>query len=495
MRILWLDSSAAPWKESDGWEYLESFQLEFIRVADASEARARLDSPLPIAVAVVNADIPGALDLVADLKSAATRQQPPVILVSESWTKKDFKAHSTSPYAAANYARLPMPAPGFADVVSGLTGVALQPVAAGAPPAEDDPSALLAGETAAPPPSLPKPKQAAPAVPPARGKGAIQTLKEAISPWKKSEQVVEPLGSYSKADAEVLRKYLVLREQELSRALADKQSLERLHEKVTRETEELRKQFRELERMKAEAEDKCERLERKKHDQEKALNEQGEKAAFEQESLRERIHSLESQLEESKARYASLKERVRKDIRKIQTREKELETRLELVKKDSETLIAERDRQVLELKRKIDALEFDLDLIQDRKVQAETNANKYVDKLSRVARTLQVAFGMLEEVKEEPEKLEATKPILGGAATAVDTPASRTDEAAIDELLKPAEALDAEALAEAEAPTRIFSKDSDADKLLAGAMEGSEGAEGEGKSGNSDDDLDQALGS
>jgi hypothetical protein len=41
-------------------------------------------------VAVISAETPGGLDLIADIKGGATAQRVPVILVSERWTKKEF---------------------------------------------------------------------------------------------------------------------------------------------------------------------------------------------------------------------------------------------------------------------------------------------------------------------------------------------------------------------------------------------------------------------
>jgi DNA repair exonuclease SbcCD ATPase subunit len=491
MRILWLDTSSSPWKQGDGWEYLGAYQLDFIRVADSASARAQLS----IAdLVVINVDVDGAEELVQELKGGDSRATR-VILISEKWTKKEFKTHSLSPYAADNYARLPMPASGFLDVVAGLMNTTRDALAnpAPIPPVIEDPSALIL--------MAEKPKSKSP----------MQAIKEAITPWKKSESrddshlrspqlratptpapgpkkplpQIEPLGAYHQSDADVLRKYLTLREQELSRSLIEKQSLDELYSKVEREAEELRKQLRDFERERSEALGKGERLEKRYGEQEKQISELKEKAEFERETLRDRIKLLEAQLAESKERYSSLKDRVRKDIRKIQTREKELETRLELVKRDSEALTQERDRQVLELKRKIDALEFDLDLIQDRKAQAEENAHKYVDKLSRVARTLEVAFGMLEEeeeVNEAPDSM--AEPILGGAALA-----RPSDESDLEKLLKtPAKDLKSEELAQAEAATQIFgnSESSPADDILSGV--------GEEATGQDNADDERAIG-
>lgn len=497
MRILWLDQTSAPWKQADGWDYIKRFAIDFVSAQNSAEARELLRHG-NLELAVINADVSGGLDLVADAKSGAFGPRIPVILVSARWGKKDFKAHSLAPGAADNYARLPMPVSGFLDVVRSLTGqsleekaepqdssvnsisIGLNPTSAEAP--ADDASLLLerglqAGQ-AGPPPRSP-----------------IDALKAALkAPWRKGEgapletpssseppETIKPLPQLGKADAEVLKKYLSMREQELEHSLREKARLERNHEKISAELEALKVEVRDLERKRQEAEGKAERIEKRNHEQDKQLVETRERAGMEKESLLERIKLLERELEESRGRYGSLKDRVRRDIRKIQTREKELETRLELLKRDSETLIGERDRQVLELRRKIDALEFDLDLIQDRKIQAENNANRYVDKLARVARTLDLAVAMLaEDEPAEEEEDDEIHPVVGGAIT-------------VNELLKnPVQGLSNEELVAAEAPTKIFNKDEVADELLARSLGDGEADGGNENAGN---DFDQALGS
>lgn len=502
MRILWLDQTEAPWKQADGWDYLSSYDFDFVRVADPRAARLELKRDPSIHLAVINADIPGALDWLGEIRERKDAERISVILVSAQWGKKDFKAHSISPAAADNYARLPMPAPGFIDVVVSLTGMSREdllrsspgdaapirlsnePVALG-----DDPSALLLSDS---PPPIKGRGPAKTEVP----KSPLQAIRAAISaPWRKEDGAAsEPTVDLGKgspplnATADVLKKYLELREAELERALREKAQLERMADELEKEREALEHRYREIENAKQDADAKVERLEKKVADQERHWSDWKEKNSSERESLQDRVRGLEEQVVDAKTRYSSLKDRVRRDIRKIQAREKELETRLELVKRDSESLLSERDRQVLELKRKIDALEFDLDLIQDRKIQAENDASRYVAKLSRVARTLELAVGMLAENVEDQDEEAANQPVTGGAAENF----RRDEVASIDHLLKkPGEELNTTELAAAEAPTRIFKKEQDADQLLAGIGE-EQGESGDEGAGN---DFDTALGS
>lgn len=528
MRILWLDTSPLPWKQADGWEYLEQNSVHFVRVNDVDDALHFLTAGSFFDVIVIGAEMPGALEFLAKIKRGSAWAKTPTILVSAQWKKQDFKQHSTSPYAASNYAKLPMPADGFLDVICSLKGIcrealaaAIAPSSAPQPPPfapeptevniarggteeENDPTGLLLNDPTGLLVDDPNPGVGAiafppiPEPPPAKENAADVALDaadeidfvsdevqdpndnligepydspmEALrsqaelrgndTPWRseleprdlpENEEItaakpLSPAIPIDESDVAVLRKYLSMREEELSHILREKNNLLKLHVKLEKDIHEFQKKVRELEHIRSENKHTISRLEKEGHEKERALIDQKDQAEFEKESLLDRVRYLETELKESRDKYSSLKDRVRRDIRKIQSREKELETRLELIKRDSETLIRERDKQVLELKRKIDAMEFDLDLIQDRKVQAESNADKYVDKISRVAKTLQVAFGMLEEDDDSDDAVDDDEddflPVIGGAAK---------KNLSADDLLE-ADVLDAESSSEGVSP-------------------------------------------
>ncbi len=388
---------------------------------------------------------------------------------------------------------------------------------------QQDPSELLVQQSDEVPP------------PPQDNESLLGLIKGKLSgagktPWRtEGSEKIPPAGEVpiDEAGVEVLRKYLLIREEELSHAMREKQNLLAMHDKLESDIQTFQKKVRELEHIKEDKAKEVSRLSRESSDKERDLVDQKDQAEFEKETLMDRVRFLESELKESKDKYSTLKDRVRRDIRKIQSREKELETRLELIKRDSETLIRERDKQVLGLRRKIDAMEFDLDLIQDRKVQAENNADKYVDKISRVAKTLQVAFGMLEEEENDQDE-DDLEPVTGGAAESIDEDTDsiqidaegvvdEDDEGysgaeeplgatAVEELLKKkVDDLSEAEVEDAEAATQIFSAN-DADALLAGEAEA--GVEAEEDTGEealfdslditddeSDDGMGEAMGS
>jgi chromosome segregation ATPase len=140
-----------------------------------------------------------------------------------------------------------------------------------------------------------------------------------------------------------------------------------------------------------------------------------EQLRFEVKSKIDRIKFLEDRLNDSAQQYEKLKERVRLDIRKIRIREKELESKLEILKKDSETLIGARENKILELKRKIDLLEFNYDTLQDKNELEKQNVQKGNEKIERVLKVLKLAVGVIE-AEGEAATAEEGGPVGAGAS-------------------------------------------------------------------------------
>ncbi len=102
-------------------------------------------------------------------------------------------------------------------------------------------------------------------------------------------------------------------------------------------------------------------------------------------------------------------QRSRIDVKKVQMRERELEGRLELLKADAETQIRNRDLKILELKRKIDAMEFDMESIQTQEKRTVESRFELEDKLEKAIKTLRGAISVLEDETDKGAALEALK--------------------------------------------------------------------------------------
>ncbi len=115
--------------------------------------------------------------------------------------------------------------------------------------------------------------------------------------------------------------------------------------------------------------------------------------------LDEKNRFLSQELEKS-----SQKSKI--DVKKVQLRERELEQKLELLKADAETQIRYRDQKILELKRKIDAMEFDMESISQQEKKSVESRFELEDKLEKAIKTLRSAINVLEN---EPDRVDALK--------------------------------------------------------------------------------------
>ncbi|GAB4010257.1 MAG: hypothetical protein Fur0010_02550 [Bdellovibrio sp.] len=92
-----------------------------------------------------------------------------------------------------------------------------------------------------------------------------------------------------------------------------------------------------------------------------------------------------------------LEGKLRLDIGQVKQREKELEAKLELVTMDSDAQVKTRDMKILELKRKIDQLEFNMENAIIREQKSREDKIKLEDRLQRIMKTLRGSIQLLED--------------------------------------------------------------------------------------------------
>jgi hypothetical protein len=210
---------------------------------------------------------------------------------------------------------------------------------------------------------------------------------------------VVPGGAAQSPDAETLKKYLLLREQDvgvLSSQLGATQDQIKLLEQLLKE--EKGKNV-ELSHVVAEQKRKIDDSGKEKASEIDGLQADIDELKFQVKVKNDRGRVFETQAREAAEEMDRLKERVRNDIRKIRVREKELENRLEILKKDSEALISSREGKIIELKRKLDLLEFNMDLLQVQYTKEKENSTKLRERLARAAQVVKVAGGLLDSQK------------------------------------------------------------------------------------------------
>lgn len=116
------------------------------------------------------------------------------------------------------------------------------------------------------------------------------------------------------------------------------------------------------------------------------------------------------QARQSEMRREKLEQKVRIDYNQVKLREKELESKLEMLSMDIDSQVHSRDQKILELRRKIDALEFNMENASMKEQRSNEDKRKLEDKLNKIMRTLRNSIKNLEEdielVKEDVPSTE-----------------------------------------------------------------------------------------
>lgn len=164
-------------------------------------------------------------------------------------------------------------------------------------------------------------------------------------------------------------------EHELERLRRDNEQLATAGETLRRRSDELLTKAEQLEIQLKESE--------RTHDEEKKV-------------FRGQLHAKDREIAEMRGRLEEMESRLESNFKKIRVRERELEHRLEIVRMESQTLVATKDKMILELKRQIDQITHENDYA---KHKAQEHFNQYKEKqetIRRVVRALRIALTILE---------------------------------------------------------------------------------------------------
>jgi hypothetical protein len=223
-------------------------------------------------------------------------------------------------------------------------------------------------------------------------------------------------GPAGPQDLETLRRYAMLKERE---ALEKDSTIKALQNQGAQMRERLKRSDAERRRLQIaleESESVRRSLEdaREQHKHHLAKLEQVHQEELR--SLQLRLDNAQFQASKSERKLEDFRERVRSDIQKIRSRERELGNRLELQKRDAEALLAVKDERLLQQKREIDRLEYELELLQERLVEETEKAEDRISKLHRALQAMRLAQGLLSGLEEE---------VLPSAASEDDDEGSR----------------------------------------------------------------------
>jgi hypothetical protein len=211
-------------------------------------------------------------------------------------------------------------------------------------------------------------------------------------------------------DLDVIKRYSNIKERELRESQASAEALRRqiryFDERLKKSEEERRKLILKLEEVQSEL-----RTTSDKKDENRA------KLKNIENHYEDKIKELQIQLESSQFQSGKLekkledfRDRVRNDLQKIRSRERELASRLEIQKRDAEALLSAKDERLLNQKRDIDRLEFEIDKLRERLLDNVNSSEERRKRITRSLQSLKLAQSVLSGLDEEPsEKDEKSK--------------------------------------------------------------------------------------
>lgn len=170
-------------------------------------------------------------------------------------------------------------------------------------------------------------------------------------------------------------------------------------ESVRRENDQLASAGELLRRRADEMQSAVERIQRENEELKKILEE--EKSIY-----KTNLGAKEKDLIEMRAKVDELEMRLENDFKKIRVRERELEHRLELVKMESSSVMRGKDEIILDLKRKIDQLTVETENYRNKGQELYKRLDEKQEAARRVVRALRIALSVIEgeDIESSPLK-------------------------------------------------------------------------------------------
>jgi len=193
-----------------------------------------------------------------------------------------------------------------------------------------------------------------------------------------------------------LRNYLRLKEDEALKLSTELRYSKEEMIRLKKESQELYEENRRLKHLKEKYESEGDSYRREIQAIQNRDESEFDRLRFEVSVRESKIRAFEQRIKSFEEKYEELRNRVKIDLRKIRHREQELESKLELLREDSDSLISSRDQQILDLKRKIDSLQFDVETLTEENIKVRNEKNGTEEKMARVERTVRMALKVLD---------------------------------------------------------------------------------------------------
>ena len=117
--------------------------------------------------------------------------------------------------------------------------------------------------------------------------------------------------------------------------------------------------------------------------------------------LRSSTSSKSEEIVRQRHKIEELESRLSGDLKKIRVRERELENRLEIARLEHNALLKNKDEIILDLKRKIDQLGFELENYRSKGKELNKSMEDTRERVRRTVKALRLALSMLEGEDED----------------------------------------------------------------------------------------------
>lgn len=112
--------------------------------------------------------------------------------------------------------------------------------------------------------------------------------------------------------------------------------------------------------------------------------------------LKGNLQYKETEVAKARLKVDELETRLKNDFKKIRVKERELENRLELARAEKAALLRSKDEYILDLKRKIDQLQSELDNYRSKVLELNKTLDSNQEQFKRTVRALRLALTNLE---------------------------------------------------------------------------------------------------